>query len=48
MDSCYQLSNTWPFGSKAMLYISKYPVGVKVFHDMAMNNVLKNFRRNTS
>ena len=31
-----------------MLYISEYPVGVKVFPDVAMNNVLKNFRRNTS
>ena len=31
-----------------MLYISEYPMGVKVFHDVAMNNMLKNFRRNTS
>ena len=49
MDSLYyQLSNSWSFGPKAMLYISEYPMRVKVFHDVAMNNMLKNFRRNTS
>ena len=39
MDSYYQLSNSWSSGSKGMLYTSEYPMGAKVFHDVAMNNI---------